>query len=107
MRHRVPHNYIAQMRSTMIAWLQEVQKIQPKPPKVVLIYLWSTPFKQKQDGNVKNPVFDAHKFGTELAAQFDFVVGHVNVASYFDELTTIPTPSPGSGIIPKNKIISF
>ena len=99
--------YFAQMRSMMIAWLQEVQKMQPKPPKVLLIYLWKTPFQQKQDGNVNNPVFDAHMLGTKLAAQFDFVVGHVNLASYFDELTTIPTPSPGSGRLPKNKTISF
>ena len=106
--HRGPNNKdVAQIRSLMIAWLQEVQKMQPKPPKVILIYLWSTPFKQKQDGNVNNLVFDAHMLETELAVQFDFVVGHVNVASYFDELTTIPTPSLGSGILPKNKTISF
>ena len=88
-----------QERSMMIAWLEEVQKMKPKPPKVILIYLWKAPFEQtlKINGNfwkVNNPVFEAHVLGAELAERFDFVVGCVNLASYFDELMTITPLSP-------------
>ena len=91
--------HIQQERSMMIAWLEEVQKMKPKPPKVILIYLWKTPFEQteKINGNfwkVNNPVFEAHVLGAELAERFDFVVGYVNLASYFDELMTITPLSP-------------
>ena len=36
-------NRIQQERSILIAWLREVEKMRPKPPKVVLVYLWKTP----------------------------------------------------------------
>ena len=79
---------IEQERSIFIAWLREVEKMRPtNPPKVILIYLWRTPFAvelySNQQGRIKNPVYNAH---AQLAKEFDFVVGHVNVASYFDEL---------------------
>ena len=91
-------NRPAQERAMLLAWLTEVSKMTPKPPYVVLVYLWRTPFgaNYPQTGTISNPVYDSHmslslssSLGTTtlLAEQFDFVVGHVNLASYFDELT--------------------
>ena len=75
---------IEQERSMLIAWLREVEQMRPQnPPKVVLIYLWKKPFELNDRQQVINPVYDAHK---QLAREFEFVVGHVNVASYFNEL---------------------
>lgn len=76
-------NHIEQERSMLIAWLREVQKMSPKPPKVILIYLWKRPFEFNEKQETNNPVYEAH---AQLARDFDFVVGHVNLASYFDEL---------------------
>lgn len=77
---------VIQERSIFLAWLQEVEKIKPKPPKVILIYLWRTPFQLDAYQKIDNPVFTSHN---RMAKHFDFVVGHVNVASYFDD---IPLP---------------
>lgn len=75
---------IQQERSMMIAWLREVEKITPEPPKVILLYLWKAPFDINEDKNIINPVFESHSLRT-LAKEFDFIVGHVNVAAYLDE----------------------
>ncbi|GFH56577.1 hypothetical protein CTEN210_13053 [Chaetoceros tenuissimus] len=79
---------IQQERSMMIAWLQEVEKITPEPPKVILLYLWKAPFDINADNKIINPVFDSHSLRT-LAKDFDFIVGHVNAAAYLDEQKTI------------------
>ena len=83
--HIPEESIIEQERSLLIAWLSEVEKMRPQnnPPKVIMIYLWSVPFEFTDHQRVSNPVYDAH---AQLAKEFDFVVGHVNVASYFDEL---------------------
>jgi hypothetical protein len=70
-----------QTQGMLLAWLREVERISPNPPKVILVYLWKTPFQLNGDGMVNNPVYDMH---ANLAREFDFVVGHVNLASYFD-----------------------
>jgi len=75
-------SHIQQERSMLIAWLREVEQMRPRPPKVILIYLWKTPFELNEEEKINNPVYDAH---AKLAKEFDFVVGHVNLASYFDE----------------------
>ena len=76
-------NHVQQERSMLIAWLCEVEKMHPKPPKVVLIYLWKSPFEFNEKKLINDPVYEAH---AQLAKEFDFVVGHINLASYFDEL---------------------
>ena len=81
-------NRIQQERSMMIAWLREVEKMEPKPPKVILIYLWKGPFDIDEDKNIVNPVFESHSLKA-LAKEFDFIVGHVNVAAYLDEQKTM------------------
>jgi hypothetical protein len=73
---------VEQERSILLAWLREVEKIKPQPPKVILIYLWRASFSLRSDQRVNNPVFASHE---DLARQFDFVVGHVNLGSYLDE----------------------
>lgn len=69
-------------RNGFIFWLDRIAEIKPKPPKVILAYLWKTPFLMNEDG-VINPVFEHHD---RLAAAYDFVVGHVNLASYMKEM---------------------
>ena len=54
----------------------------PRPPKLIFICLWKTPFELNEEEKLNNPVYDAH---AQLAKEFDFVVGHVNLVSYFDE----------------------
>jgi len=81
--YRGINNRDEQARSIFLAWLHEVQKMYPKPPKVILVYLWKRPFNLDDNNQVINPVFQAH---AHLAKEFDFVVGFVNLASYCDEL---------------------
>ena len=66
-----------------IAWLHECEKMYPKPPKVILVYLWGSPFHFDENNQIFNPVFEIH---AHLAKEIDFVVGFVNLASHFDEL---------------------
>lgn len=80
--YMLEESHIEQERSLLIAWLREVEQMRPRPPKVILIYLWKTPFELNEEEKINNPVYDAH---AQLAKEFDFVVGHVNLATYFDE----------------------
>ncbi|KAL7555124.1 hypothetical protein ACHAWF_018759 [Thalassiosira exigua] len=74
----------SEQRSALIAWLTEASRLRPgDPPKVILVYLWKWPFGHDDEGRVVAPVFEAHQ---GVAERFDFVVGHVNLASYMDEL---------------------
>jgi hypothetical protein len=85
--YNLPEEFrVQQERSVFIAWLREVEKMSPRPPKVILIYLWRSPFglNFKETHLINNPVYESH---AQLAKEFDFVVGHVNLASYFDELS--------------------
>ena len=82
--HIPQETIVEQERSMLLAWLREVETLrQQRPPMVILIYLWKSPFEFNDKGKIYNPVYEAH---AQLAKEFDFVVGHVNAASYFDEL---------------------
>lgn len=70
-------------KNGIILWLDQVSRIKPRPPLVVLVYLWETPFRMDSNGKVVNPVFDSHE---RVPAEYDFVVGHVNLAAYVEEL---------------------
>ncbi len=59
--------------------------MKPSPPKVILIYLWKAPFALNGDRRVNNPVYKSH---AKMAKKFHFVVGHVNLKNYFDELNS-------------------
>lgn len=83
--HIPKQNIVEQERSILLAWLSEIQRLRTDspPPKVILIYLWKTPFYVNEQGEISDPVYNAH---ADLAREFDFVVGHVNVASYIEDL---------------------
>jgi lysophospholipase L1-like esterase len=84
--YRIPDEMrVQQVQSILLAWLREAEQLKPRPPKVILIYLWRRPFSpvNDEDQRIDNPVFALHE---QLARRFDFVVGHVNLASYLDEL---------------------
>jgi hypothetical protein len=70
-------------KNQLILWLEQVSKIKPRPPLVVLAYLWNAPFNDDIDGKVLSDNFVSHQ---RVAAEYEFVVGHVNLASYIDEL---------------------
>jgi hypothetical protein len=54
------------------------------PPKVILIYKWDPPFhRDTATQKIVSRAFDAHG---AMARQFKFVVGHVHLAAYIDEL---------------------
>mmetsp|Transcript_16016 Transcript_16016/g.30221 ORF Transcript_16016/g.30221 Transcript_16016/m.30221 type:complete len:668 (-) Transcript_16016:52-2055(-) len=77
---------ISQERSILSAWLEEVKLISSNspPPKVILVYLWKAPFQLDEfQQKISNPVFLSHN---RMAKEYDFVIGHVNVASYLDDL---------------------
>jgi hypothetical protein len=74
---------ILEERNSIIYWMDAMAQRQPKPPLVILAYLWKGPYQRMSNGKIDNPVFDAH---ARLAANYSFVVGHVNLASYIDEL---------------------
>lgn len=69
-------------KNEMILWLDQVSKLQPRPPLVLLAHLWKSPLATvPKNGKIDNPVFLSH---AKVAAEYDFVVGHVNLASYID-----------------------
>jgi hypothetical protein len=70
-------------KNQLILWLEQVSKMKPRPPLVVLAYLWDGPFNVNTDGKVIAKIFASHQ---RVAAEYEFVVGHVNLASYIDEL---------------------
>jgi hypothetical protein len=67
-----------EVRNQLIFWLEQVSRMKPRPPLVVLAYLWNSPF-TLNNGTVPSLVFNYHQ---RVAAEYDFVVGHVNLASY-------------------------
>lgn len=81
----VTESSVEQERSILMAWLSEIERLRSHspPPKVILIYLWKRPFNLNDKGKIETPVYDAHE---NLGKEFDFVVGHINVASYIDGL---------------------
>jgi hypothetical protein len=77
-------NPVSNEKTAFVTWLHAVSQIKPHPPKVLLVYLWKAPFGWAGNKTeIENRVFLSHG---SVAREFDFVVGHVNVASYVDEL---------------------
>lgn len=70
-------------RRSLEMWLDAMEQNTPRPPHVILVYLWDSPFKVKMNKTVSQLVFDAHQ---SFAARYPFVVGHVNLAEYVEEL---------------------
>mmetsp|Transcript_24968 Transcript_24968/g.37735 ORF Transcript_24968/g.37735 Transcript_24968/m.37735 type:complete len:531 (+) Transcript_24968:55-1647(+) len=68
------------VRNQMRMWLRNVGSWK-KPPVVILVYLWKSPFQETSDGKILCRTFDQHDF---IGAEYDFVLGHINMASYFD-----------------------
>jgi len=77
------YSRLNEIRNTFFTWLEQVSRIQPKPPIVILAYIWSSPFRIDSKNRVFNLAFDAQ---IETAKEFDFVAGHINLASYLEEL---------------------
>jgi hypothetical protein len=72
------------VRNQLILWLQAVERIPgPSRPLVIFVYLWKMVFTIDENGRVPNDVFD---FLPDLAAEYDFCVGHVNMAQFAQEL---------------------
>lgn len=66
----------------LLTWLYEVGK-RKQPPKVILVYYWNNPYKTSEaSGKIESSAFDA--LG-DIGRQFDFVIGHVNLAAYIEE----------------------
>lgn len=74
-----------EQRNLLIFWLSKVaQFYAPNPPPVVLVYYWTSPLSSnKDDGRVQSDVFYAHD---SLGADFDFVLGHVHMGAFVDNL---------------------
>lgn len=72
-----------EVKNQLILWLDQVSRMQPRPPLVIFTYLWSTPFRMDSQGRVMNEAFEIQE---KVAAEYDFVVGHVNLAAYVEEL---------------------
>ncbi|CAJ1934674.1 unnamed protein product [Cylindrotheca closterium] len=69
-------------KQTLLVWLQEVSRMKT-PAKVILLYYWDTLYTPNETTNeIGCQVFQAN---SDIARQFDFVLGHVNVASYIKE----------------------
>lgn len=66
-----------------LPWLHEVSRMQ-HPPPVILLYYWDASFHHNDETKkVEGRSFKAHG---DIPKQFDFIVGHVNIGAYLDEL---------------------
>ena len=74
-------------RNQFLFWLEQVARRKPRPPLVVLVYIWNRPFQFDAAHRVIGTAFSNHG---GIPSTYDFVVGQVNLASYVDEL---PLPS--------------
>lgn len=70
------------VRNQLRLWLRNVGSWKT-PPIVILVYLWKSPFQLTDDEKVLCRTFDQHNF---IGAEYDFVLGHINMASYFDNV---------------------
>jgi hypothetical protein len=71
------------VRNAFILWLRNVASRSTSPPLVILVYLWKSPFSVDKNGKVYCRTFEQHDM---IGAEYDFVLGHVNVAAYLDSL---------------------
>jgi hypothetical protein len=76
---------LVEARNQLIQWLEHVAWVakqrQARPPLVILVYLWNESQFVKKAPFARNLVFEAHR---GLAEQYDFVVGQVNAAKYYE-----------------------
>ncbi len=80
------HQAYLEQRNQLILYLEQVARLAQErhhePPLVILLYLWDMPLDiSTTDGHIPQSVFDSHR---QLAAHYDFVVGHVNAAKYLE-----------------------
>jgi hypothetical protein len=71
------------VRNAFILWLRNVASRSTSPPLVILVYLWKSPFSLDESGKVYCRTFEQHNM---IGSEYDFVLGHINVAAYFDSL---------------------
>jgi hypothetical protein len=76
-------NFAADVRNGFIMWLRNVAAFQSSPPLVILVYLWKSPFTEDDQGKIVCRTFEQHAM---LGSEYGFVLGHVNMAAYFDYL---------------------
>ncbi|KAI2489706.1 hypothetical protein MHU86_24873 [Fragilaria crotonensis] len=70
------------VRNEFILWLHKIVDLYDNhPPPVLLVYLWNKPFSTDRYGRIIADVYEEHR---RLGAEYDFVLGHVNLASYLD-----------------------
>mmetsp|Transcript_1264 Transcript_1264/g.2526 ORF Transcript_1264/g.2526 Transcript_1264/m.2526 type:complete len:634 (+) Transcript_1264:92-1993(+) len=78
-----PEVFRQSLQSDLMVWLEEVSRMK-RPAKVILVYYWNTPYHHDATANeIVGRAFEAH---ATIAREYDFVVGHVNVASFIDEV---------------------
>jgi hypothetical protein len=89
---------INECRNMIILYLEQVARVakqrQQEPPLVIMLYLWNYPFEVTNNGKVYTAAAEAHR---NLVESYDFVVGHVNVAKYFEswQLSNLQTKAIG------------
>mmetsp|Transcript_43087 Transcript_43087/g.104281 ORF Transcript_43087/g.104281 Transcript_43087/m.104281 type:complete len:591 (-) Transcript_43087:466-2238(-) len=66
-----------------LPWIHEVSKMK-QPPAVILIYYWDSPY--HRDNTTMSIVGRSFRAHGDIARQFDFVIGHINMAIYIDGL---------------------
>jgi hypothetical protein len=76
-------NFAADVRNGFIMWLRNVAALQSSPPLVILVYLWKSPFAEDDQGSIICRTYEQHAM---LGAEYGFVLGHVKMAAYFDNL---------------------
>lgn len=75
-------NGCSEMNKGLTTWLDHVKNYFTQPPLVILVYLWSPPFKFIQS-KIVSKVSDCHH---RIGARYDFVVGSVNGGAYVESL---------------------
>mmetsp|Transcript_32939 Transcript_32939/g.79686 ORF Transcript_32939/g.79686 Transcript_32939/m.79686 type:complete len:647 (-) Transcript_32939:75-2015(-) len=70
-------------RENLLPWLYQVKRMK-QPSKVILIYKWDAEF--KVDEKTNRTICRAFDANGSLARQFDFVVGHIHMGNYINEL---------------------
>lgn len=71
------------MNSAVIIWLDQIQRRWKSPPLVIFMYIWDAFVANREDKFILDTAFRCHN---RLAANYDFVVGAVNLASYVRNL---------------------
>jgi hypothetical protein len=74
-----------EIRNLFIFWLRKISDFYGEnPPGVILIYYWDSPFKVQQfSKTIQSNAFRSHQY---LGANFDFVIGHIHVGGFLDNL---------------------